>query len=333
MTRFKVTHHTAKAGGFFAVPWCGLLSPEATLSEVGERELLLHLKRRIPEGPGVVLGIGHDAAVVETSPLTLVTTDSLVEGVHFRRDWHPPRLLGRKALSVNLSDMAAMAGVPRYAVVSLCLPLPHHDGVRGRPLRRPSGARRPRPGSTSWGATSRPRRARRSSPSPCSARRPACWAAGGARPGDLVVVTGTLGAAAAGPEAAGPGGAPRRRGRARGHRGMDRVVGGGAAALPARPARSPAALVLRPRAGRGGAAPRGHRPLRRLVRRPPPAVRSERGGGDGRRLRRARRPAGRGPGARAGRRRARPRPSRRRGLSAPDRPPRPRASPPSRTSP
>ena len=55
-------------------------------------------------------------------PFALVTTDSLVEGVHFRRDSAPPRLLGRKALTVNLSDVAAMGGLARYATVSLCLP-------------------------------------------------------------------------------------------------------------------------------------------------------------------------------------------------------------------
>jgi len=93
-----------------------------TLGEIGEKALLRHLHCRIPTGPGVVVGLGDDGAAVETSPLTLVTTDSLVEGVHFHRDAAPPRLLGRKALTVNLSDVAAMGGVARYATVSLCLP-------------------------------------------------------------------------------------------------------------------------------------------------------------------------------------------------------------------
>jgi thiamine-monophosphate kinase len=69
-----------------------------------------------------VVGVGDDAAAVELGPLVVVTTDSLVEDVHFRRDWTPPRLLGRKALSVNLSDIAAMIASPRHATVSLCLP-------------------------------------------------------------------------------------------------------------------------------------------------------------------------------------------------------------------
>jgi thiamine-monophosphate kinase len=94
----------------------------AALAEVGEKALLRHLHGRIPGGAGVVVGVGDDAAAIETGPFTLLTTDSLVEGVHFRRDQAPPRLLGRKALTVNLSDVAAMGGIGRYATVSLCLP-------------------------------------------------------------------------------------------------------------------------------------------------------------------------------------------------------------------
>jgi thiamine-monophosphate kinase len=93
-----------------------------TLGEIGEKALLRHIQGRIPTAPGVVVGLGDDAAAVETSPFTLVTTDSLVESVHFHRDAAPPRLLGRKALTVNLSDVAAMGGIARYATVSLCLP-------------------------------------------------------------------------------------------------------------------------------------------------------------------------------------------------------------------
>lgn len=99
-----------------------MIDPAQPIGDLGERELLRHLRSRIPGGPGVVVGVGDDAAALETGPLTLVTTDVLVEGVHFLREWTPPRLLGRKALSINLSDIAAMAGVPRHATVSLCLP-------------------------------------------------------------------------------------------------------------------------------------------------------------------------------------------------------------------
>jgi thiamine-monophosphate kinase len=104
------------------------LAVSSPLGEIGEKALLRHLQSRIPTAAGVLVGLGDDAAAVETSACTLVTTDSLVEGVHFHRDAVPPRLLGRKALSVNLSDVAAMGGIARYATVSLCLP---HDLTLG----------------------------------------------------------------------------------------------------------------------------------------------------------------------------------------------------------
>jgi thiamine-monophosphate kinase len=99
-----------------------LIAPETPVGEIGERALLRHLRTRVPTGPGVEIGLGDDAAAVETGGLTLLTTDALVERTHFRREWTPARLLGRKALTINLSDVAAMAGVPRFALLSLCLP-------------------------------------------------------------------------------------------------------------------------------------------------------------------------------------------------------------------
>ena len=72
--------------------------------------------------PGVVLGPGDDAALVELGRHTgVLTADMLVEGVHFDRDATTPQDLGFKALSVNVSDVAAMGGSPRFAVVSLAL--------------------------------------------------------------------------------------------------------------------------------------------------------------------------------------------------------------------
>jgi thiamine-monophosphate kinase len=98
------------------------LPPSSTLREIGEKALLRHLHGRVPAAPGVLVGLGDDAAAVEIGPSALLTTDSLVEGVHFHREAAPPRLLGRKALTVNLSDVAAMGGIGRYATVSLSLP-------------------------------------------------------------------------------------------------------------------------------------------------------------------------------------------------------------------
>ena len=75
-----------------------------------------------PVTGGIRLGIGDDAAVVDTGSATLVTTDSANEGVHFRRDWLSPVALGRRAFLAAVSDVAAMGGRPRYALLSLSLP-------------------------------------------------------------------------------------------------------------------------------------------------------------------------------------------------------------------
>ncbi|MEX1047248.1 MAG: thiamine-phosphate kinase [Actinomycetota bacterium] len=88
-----------------------------------EDELISGIRRVLSgDSPGVVLGIGDDAAVVETGPGRLVlTTDILVEGVHFARREVSATDLGHKAITVNLSDIAAMAASPRFATVSLAL--------------------------------------------------------------------------------------------------------------------------------------------------------------------------------------------------------------------
>ena len=74
--------------------------------------------------PGLMEGIGDDCAIFTGSGTYnwLVTTDMLVEGVHFDRSWHPPDLLGRKSIAVNLSDIAAMGGTPLYVLASVALP-------------------------------------------------------------------------------------------------------------------------------------------------------------------------------------------------------------------
>jgi thiamine-monophosphate kinase len=72
----------------------------------------------------IILGIGDDCAAVKPArgKIMLVTTDTLAEGVHFLRESAPPRLLGGKCAAVNLSDIAAMGGQPKYALLSPCFP-------------------------------------------------------------------------------------------------------------------------------------------------------------------------------------------------------------------
>jgi thiamine-monophosphate kinase len=75
------------------------------------------------KGNNVVLGIGDDTAVLEqaSDKYLLFTCDSLVENIHFSLNYATPQDLGWKALAVNVSDIAAMGGFPRYAIVSLTL--------------------------------------------------------------------------------------------------------------------------------------------------------------------------------------------------------------------
>src|SRR6185503_12997647 len=74
--------------------------------------------------PGLSVGIGDDCAVLEPVPgeRLLATTDLLLEDVHFRRRYAAPGDIGWKALAVNLSDVAAMGGQPRWALVALACP-------------------------------------------------------------------------------------------------------------------------------------------------------------------------------------------------------------------
>lgn len=95
-----------------------------TLRALGERGLIERLRRRLgPPGRGVLLGIGDDAAAVAWPGDTLLlTTDTLIEDIHFRRTTATLREIGAKALAVNLSDIAAMGGEPRFALLALVLP-------------------------------------------------------------------------------------------------------------------------------------------------------------------------------------------------------------------
>lgn len=95
------------------------------ISELGEFGLIDRLKATLGQNAATVLkGIGDDAAVYTVSEdrVQVVTTDMLVEGVHFDRTFHPMRYLGFKAISVNASDVCAMNALPKYATVALGIP-------------------------------------------------------------------------------------------------------------------------------------------------------------------------------------------------------------------
>jgi thiamine-monophosphate kinase len=154
------------------------------LSELGELGLLEELERR-----GLAEGIENDTAELDDG--RVVTQDALVEGVHFRLDWISWRDLGYRAAAVNISDLSAAGAAPEGLVVSLGLPgdtelvnvLELYEGMRetGAPVLGgdTTAAERVYLSVSALGRSERvPGR-------------------GGAKPGDLVVVTGPLGGAGA----------------------------------------------------------------------------------------------------------------------------------------
>jgi thiamine-monophosphate kinase len=149
----------------------------------------------------MTLGIGDDAAVVEPerNRLEVLSVDALVEGIHFDRAFTPPDAIGHRALAANLSDLAAMGAAPRLCLLSLALPAAfpvadfdamiagiaalasrHRLHVAGGNLTRSPG---PLVVDITVSGTVKRRQILRRS---------------GARPGDELYVTGSIGAAAAG---------------------------------------------------------------------------------------------------------------------------------------
>lgn len=173
-----------------------------TISDLTEREIIARIERQLPPAPDwLLVGIGDDAAVVEPerNRVEVLTVDAVVEGVHFDRAFVPPDAIGHRALAVNLSDIAAMGAAPRLALLSFALPpaLPvddfdgivagivtlagrHRVQVVGGNLTKTTG---PLVIDITVAGTVKRRQA---------------LTRAGARPGDEVYVSGTIGAAAAG---------------------------------------------------------------------------------------------------------------------------------------
>jgi len=96
----------------------------SALANLGEFGLISRIAAGVNTHDGVITGIGDDAAVTALTPgmQLLTSTDMLLEDVHFRRAWHDAGRLGRKSLAVSISDIAAMGGIPRWALLSLAIP-------------------------------------------------------------------------------------------------------------------------------------------------------------------------------------------------------------------
>jgi len=172
-----------------------------TVGDLGERALIARITARLAMPPWVIVGPGDDAAVLalDRGAHQVLTTDAVVDGVHFDRRFVPAEAIGHRALAVNLSDLAAMGAEPRAALLSMILPESLEvstidrmmDGIIALADRYRvavvGGNITRTPGPLTLDVTAigsvRPRR---------------MLTRAGARPGDEVYVTGTIGDAAVG---------------------------------------------------------------------------------------------------------------------------------------
>lgn len=164
----------------------------------GEFDMIRRITADLEQSSTTILGPGDDAAVLRPDGDVAVTTDMLVEGVHFRRNWSTPFQLGRKAIAVNVSDVEAMGAVPISVVVAMALPASleetwvtqFSDGVRDECAR--AGA------SLVGGDLSRSENITICVTALGEMRGKSPVTRAGARPGDIVAVCGRLGWSAAG---------------------------------------------------------------------------------------------------------------------------------------
>ena len=177
-------------------------APGETVADRSERELVARIAARLPPAPEwMLVGIGDDAAVVEPerNRVEVLTVDALVEGIHFDRGLTTAADIGHRALAVNLSDLAAMGAVPRLALLSFVLPstlsCADFDGLVAGIARLAAEARIHVAGGNLT---------RTAGPLVVDVtvtgtiKRHQAMTRAGARPGDEVYVTGTIGAAVAG---------------------------------------------------------------------------------------------------------------------------------------
>lgn len=165
------------------------------LSVIGEFGLIEKIRRSAPSRAGVKTGIGDDTAVLATDKKAdlLFTTDMLIEGRHFLRSRATAFEIGRKAVAVNLSDIAAMGGTPTYAVVAAGLPAGLSEHYLSELYRGMRAACRPFRVAIVGGDTNRSDKIILAVTLLGTAPSSGAVLRSGARLGDALFVTGTLG--------------------------------------------------------------------------------------------------------------------------------------------
>jgi thiamine-monophosphate kinase len=168
---------------------------------MNEFELISRLTQSLPANSNVVVGAGDDCAVLDLGvpdQLILFKTDAVVEGVHFTRETSPEKI-GRKALARCLSDIAAMAGTPTAALVTIALPADFDaDFITGIYGGLNALAQQYQVAVVGGETTTNPGRMLISIALLGTVPRGKQVLRGGARPGDAIFVTGELGGSLAG---------------------------------------------------------------------------------------------------------------------------------------
>jgi len=172
-----------------------------TLRDLGEIEVLRRLTADRSPAAGVALGPGDDAAVLDPSPGTelVATTDAFVEGAHYLPAWSAPERTGARLATANLSDLAAMAATPRWALLSIgARPESEVDALLA--LQRGAEDRLARFGAVVVGGNLTSVSGAEWASLTLLGEVPAgrYWTRSGARPGDLLAITGSPGRAGAG---------------------------------------------------------------------------------------------------------------------------------------
>lgn len=171
------------------------------LKDIGEDALIKHLSKKFSAPRrGLIKAVGDDASVTAQRPgrVLLATTDSLIQDTHFSLSWAKPFLLGKKALAISLSDIAAMGGEPLFFLVSLAVPPATPKKFIDGLYKGMSASAKTHGVALAGGNTARAGKITITTAVFGEAEKAKVVYRSGGKPGDIIYVTGTLGDSALG---------------------------------------------------------------------------------------------------------------------------------------